>query len=500
MFRTLLVGAVPLAFLVVVTTAGVDFGRYWDDDAMATKVRRALGPPLTLLPFAYDYPGVSFWLALSAIAPEAARDVRIRHVDGDSPALVAFTYTDRYRLRSRRVFAAVASLGVLATAGLSLALGASSWEAFFAAALFAVSWEVTYHFRWIAPDGVMAGLTAAAVLGATLALRSRDPRLLIVAAIAAGLATGCKYSAWPGVIPVAIAAAFSAGESIRDRLAAVIRIAFVAVATFLIVSPGTLLQPILAAGHIRHQIGHYASGHGIYTVASGLAHLRRMLLYDLLVLPSPFPFVAAALTAAAAAGAWLVWRESPRLAIIALTFPVLYTLYFAGQKVMIVRNLMVVAPFGAVLAGRGLYAAWSAAARTRWPRARFALPIAATAVLAAHAVYDVGALESIRKRSAARTRGEFQQWLVRQPVGSVQLSDRLQQALGTPAQPCRPDAEVAMFALDTGHAGIVANEPAVFLRVFGPREVNLNYYPDWIGDDHIVVLSNRQARRFGVIR
>lgn len=502
MVRALLLGVVPLAFLLGVTLGGADFGQYWDDEAMATKVRRALAPPLTLLPFAYDYPGVPFWIALAAVSPEAAGDRGVRHAVPDTSALVSFTRTDAYRRRSRAVFAALSSLAAVATAGLSIAAGAVSWEALLAAALFAVSWEVNYHFRWIAPDGVMTALVAGAVVAAAASLRpSADrARLLGLAAVAAGLATASKYSAWPALVPVALAAWITReGEAPVRRSGAALKTILVAVLTFLVFSPGTVLQPVLAFGQIRAQVAHYGAGHGVYTVSRGVDHLRRMLLYDAIVLPSPYAAIAIGLTATAIAGAWALCRRSPKLALVVLGFPAGYTIYLALQRVMIARNLIVLAPFGAILAARGFRVAWEAAGRTRWPAVRAAVPAVAAAVVAVHAVFDVSAVASIRGRSVARTANEFSEWLVRQPAGSVQLSDRLQRALDDPAGPPAADADIAMFALDAGHEGIRPNEPRVFAHVFGPREVNLNYYTDWIGDEHIVVLSRRQALRFGVV-
>jgi hypothetical protein len=49
-----------------------------------------------------------------------------------------------------------------------------------------------------------------------------------------------------------------------------------------------------------------------------------------------------------------------------------------------------------------------------------------------------------------------------------------------------------MYAAEAVALGVRPNKRATFARVFGPREVNLNYYPDWPGDDHIVIVSRRR--------
>src|SRR5439155_10902999 len=105
-------------------------------------------------------------------------------------------------------------------------------------------------------------------------------------------------------------------------------------------------------------------------------------------------------------------------------------------------------------------------------------------------------------RNGRRTLQEFAAWLGAQPPGTVQISTRLRAELAAgrmAGQPALTNTQhVAFYALDPEHLQLVPNEPRLFEAVFGPREVNLNYYPDWIGDEHIVVLSSRQAARFGI--
>jgi len=503
--RLALSAVVPLAFLLFTALAAIDFGHYWDDDAMFSKVRRALAPPPTLLPFAYDYPGVSFWLALSALTPEAARDPGLRHGVPDTSRLDAFTHSRTYLFRVRALYAVISSLAVLWVAGLSLAIGGTPPQAFIACALFASSWEVGYHIRWIAPDGVTAQFVAASVMCATasVAASRHDKALVTAGAVAAGLATASKYSVWLTIVPLVVAAWTTGGASTapRDRIRAAVRVLLIAAATFLVLSPGTLLQPTLAVSQILGDVRHYGTvGHGIYTVEGGVDHARRIVSYVGAVLPAPFPIVSAGLSAAAAWGAWTAVRRDPRVGAVALLFPLLYAIYFSRQRTMIVRNLLVLAPFVAVFAAHGIRVLWDAAGRVRWPSlTRAVIVAAAVAAIASNVTYAWSAVESIRGRSADRTRAEFLAWFDRQPTGSVELSARLQAELGAAQQSARSDADIAMYAIDDRHNGIRPNEPHVFKAAFGPHEVNLNYYPDWVGDDHIVVLSHQQAIRFGVV-
>jgi hypothetical protein len=502
--RAIVIGLAPWVFLAAVALAGVDFGRCWDDGAAVSKVRLALTPPVTLLPFAYDYPGAPFLLTLAAIAPEALSDPNTRRKSPDTSSLLAFADSAAYRLRIRRVFLAVSSLAVFWTAGAALAIGATNLEAFFAAAIFATSWEITYHVRWIAPDGMLMQFAAAAALCGVLAIANdagrQSSRVLIFGAIAAGLATASKYSAWPAVAPIAVAAWFATGGPSLGRVWRVIKLSALSVLTFFLVSPGTLLQPTLAVSEMRAQVVHYSTGHGIYTVSRGADHLARLLMYVGTVLMSPNAWMASAVAVAAAIGAYALSRETPRTALCLMVFPASYAFYLGLQRAMIVRNLMALAPFVAVLAARGGGALWRDVRRTRWSvPLHSALVALAVLVVIANGWAGVSATESIRHRSDERTRAEFVEWLSQQPQDAVELSDRLRAELGINAPAPRRGADVAMYALDAHHEGILPNGARTFTHVFGPREVNLNYYPDWIGDAHIVVLPREAAIGFGVV-
>ena len=42
------------------------------------------------------------------------------------------------------------------------------------------------------------------------------------------------------------------------------------------------------------------------------------------------------------------------------------------------------------------------------------------------------------------------------------------------------------------------NQPGLATRIFGPWEVNFNYYPRWAGEDRILVMPLEKARRIGI--
>jgi hypothetical protein len=196
-------------------------------------------------------------------------------------------------------------------------------------------------------------------------------------------------------------------------------------------------------------------------------------------------------------GAVALIRQSPRTAVVVIGFPAFFTAYFALQRVMIVRNLLVVAPFAALLAARGVRIAWQSVGR--YPIVgRTVLAIAVGLALAFNIEYQVSAVASVRARASRSALDEFQAWRRQQPHGSIQAAGRLAQ-VDHDAAPAPADSNVAVYALDAVHAGVRPNGWRTFARVFGPREVNLNYYPDWPGEEHIVLMSRAEATGLGIV-
>jgi 4-amino-4-deoxy-L-arabinose transferase-like glycosyltransferase len=99
-----------------------------------------------------------------------------------------------YLLRVRTVFLLITSLSVLWVYLIVLHWRGSWVEALLASAFLALSWEVAYHLRWIAADGILMQFGALTFLFTLRASLKRHGRLwLQLAAAAAGLACGTKY-------------------------------------------------------------------------------------------------------------------------------------------------------------------------------------------------------------------------------------------------------------------------------------------------------------------
>ena len=133
-------------------------------------------------------------------------------------------------------------------------------------------------------------------------------------------------------------------------------------------------------------------------------------------------------------GAWALIRESRGQAVVFLSFPVLYLAYMSTQRVFIVRNVLVVTPFLAVAAARGVRFALTLVS-PRLPSRNAALGVAAgLAVLCAFALganawWLYGAGQSIPRATTQRAVTEFATYLVARPAGTIFAASGVRAAL-----------------------------------------------------------------------
>ncbi len=500
--------ALLLGLLAWTGLRGTDFGYHWDEyEAQIQPVQWSLDER-TLLPNYYLYPSVNYGLNLAALFPTLCRDM-VEGVGGEDLAadLRAATDQPQYLLVLR-------SIRVLLTTLAPLWVYLSVWiwrrsrlEALLAAGILGLSWEIAYHARWGAPDAVMmqfGALTLLLVVAA--ASRPEQARWRQFAAVAAALATGTKYPACLLLIPVLLVSIFASMEkrSFRRTAGVVVQELMIYAAAFLITTPGAVLQPWAFLRALVVEGGWYSQGHWGYTIPAGALHLGRMLDYLGLVLLSPFPVLAGLLSLAAAAGAWWVWRESRLLAGVLLLFPAIYVAFFAVQRVMIVRNLLVLAPFMAVLAGRGIL---ESIRRFRWQRGRWVLAVAVAAMMALQAAWLVHAAETIHGRSLDDPGADLAAYIRAHGGSMFLLSPRVREELAKPGEAIPANAVgedvtpgfVAVYAFEAmPNLEWPANLRTLTVRTFGPLEVNFNYYPTWEGNDRIVLMTFERACSVGV--
>lgn len=478
--------ALVLALSLGAGLYGIDYGRHWDEDKLQHVVARQVETG-SWLPHWYRYPSVSSTLVLAATLPDVSqsRETRAKVVE-----------TDSFLLRARKPFLVLSTL-----AGLWLYLGLRRrgrppLEGLTAGTVLALGWAATFHARWIAPDA-LAMTFAALALGAWLASDgdARAWRWQALGAVAAGLACGSKYPAGILLLGVLLAPfVLTAPQASRRTpwLRAALGVALFG-GTYLLTTPGTLLDTQLFRAHVEIEMAHYQSGHGGYSVSGLAQHLGRALAFLALRAPSQRAWLSLGVTLLALIGAVHAARTDRRRALLWVGLPGAYVLYLGAQRVMIVRNLLIVLPFLALLCGRGAVALAEVLACGR--RARWLY--GALALLGLVAAADViRAARGIARRTPASQIETVRAWLAHHPAERFAYSPRAARDL-TPASSDARAARALIYVKEARYL-LPANVLGRYEVPAGPYEVDLDYYPTWEGFDYLIVAPNAAADGAGI--
>jgi hypothetical protein len=497
-----------LAFMVLVYS-GIDFGFHWDEDFnKIDSVAYSLQNGFTLLPEQYSYPGVGYWLTLSALTPELVHEIAHgkRSPEALKNALLPALKGKVFRLRLRRIFGFVTALTAVWIYFAVLIWGRCWLEGMCAALFFTFSWEMVYHARWIAPDGILMQFGALTFLLLSFGWRRGSSRAICFAAMAAGFGCGSKYPGGLLLLPI-LAVIWLGRHSLRRAFVDSVLALAIFSASYLITTPGTVLQPFSFYGSVAYQMHVYATGWFGYSVRPGIEHLSKMMTYFVTQLGSTFEPVAVLLAAFCLAGVWALFKESWRSALIVLLFPVLYLLYFSNQAAMIIRNYLVVAPFAFILMARGVF--W-VGSKLHWRLARVGFVAGIGLLITLNAIDQARAAESVvRRRHVADFVHAFERYITAHPNWVFLVSPGLEHDLkaqhfwernliaqgGTKfTQAYQVYASYYSESVLPYRAEWKTNRPGSFVAAFGPREVNLNYYTGWLGDDRIVCLGPSEVR------
>ncbi len=497
-----------LAFLLLVY-GGIDFGVHWDEYYnKIDSVAYSLQNNFTLLPELYSYPGVNYWLTFGALTPELARAMvdGKRNPEALKNTLLPVLRAQRFKLRLRRIFGFITALTAVWIYFAVLIWGRSWLEAMLAALFFAFSWEMVYHARWIAPDSILMQFGALTFLLLSIAWRTGSRKAVYFAAVAAGFGCGSKYPGALLLLPI-LAVIWLAPHSWRRAFKDSVLALAIFGGSYLVTTPGTVLQPFLFYDSVTWQMHIYAIGRAGYSVQPGIRHLYRMLIYFAAQLGSTYKPVAMLLMVFCFAGSWALIKESWRSALIVLLFPVAYLLYFSTQTLMIVRNYLVVTPFLFLLMARGVV--WTGS-KLPWRKARVAFAVAIALIIAVNAVDQVRAAESVaHRRDLLGFLHAFERYTQAHPNWTFLISPKLQRELKAQQfwganlvaqndtkfdQPYQVYASYYSESVVPYEFEWQTNRLRSFVAVFGPREVNLDYYTGWAGDDRIVCLTPNKVR------
>lgn len=487
-----LLGAL-LVFFVWTGARGLDFGTHWDEDKLLSGLVQSFENH-TFLPGSYLYPSLVHDLGWGAVAA-------VRFFGGErSPEKTIRSAPFLLGMRALTMFFSTAAIFLTYLAVLEWRR--RPWEALAAATVLGLSWETAYHARWFTVDPPMTAFAAGVLFGCVGYWRHGVFRWLVGAALSAGLATGSKYTAGLLLLPVLLLSWRSPGNGMKR--AAILTSVFAAV--FLFTTPGVLLDP----GSVLRDLSFQAKTYGIlgndaYTIGRGFPHAAAMAAYLGIVFSSPVFIVGAMAGGAAVVGGVDLFLKERNVALAFFLFPVVYLALFSLQVVMIARNLLVVTPFFAVLAARGI--AVTSARYGRGVVGRVAGVLLLLAWVGGNGAFLWRASSSIKDRHRDDAGRAIREYILKRPNRRFLVTREAASAWGGRSEALPPNVfadpalETDFTVFSTKEAGgrwvgrWPANRPGYVETWFGPREVNLNYYPTWLGDPRFVVMRTDRAMR-----
>jgi hypothetical protein len=501
-------------FTLYTGAIGLDIS-HWDENKLFRSLRDSI-PQGKVTPGWYNYPSMMYDLTVLSASPEILstylsdrstfREVMEKRFWGREAQEV-------FRPRARMLFLGMTSLALLWTY-LLVFIWTKQWlQALLSTAVLASSWEFAYHARWIAPDAILMQFGVLVLFLVFLAIDSSDRGKFIwlsAAAIAAGLACATKYFGGIFLVPVFIGGykvLRHTGASWSRVIAWSFLILVVFTLTFLLITPGALIEPERMIQDVRYEIGHYRTGDMGYTVRAGWEHLSLLIVYLFGVFFSRYFWISLLFSGFFLTGLFSLLKENWRSTEtwVFLSVPLLFIPYMSLQKVMMVRNDLLLFPFLAILAARGVTIIWKSRFIQTSSFARAVVVIGLISALSMNYSWLNYAAESIPASAATDRPRELRNYLLANQETTFYLSaeasglvdsNEFPNVVGDPSL-----ADKLVFVFREVNFPL-ANRPDIYDPVFGPYEVNFDYYPSWNEDGRIVVMPMEAAltqSQFGFI-
>lgn len=495
---------------------GLNYGTYGDETKLLASVSDSTRT-LLFLPRWYNYPSLSYEITLLNMTPDLVKagvDALHTHLFSHAllDALSQKPLSDlSFLLRTRGLFFIVTWLGVLWTYLLTRLLIKKEWVASLSASFLASSWELQYHARLIAPDGLVFSFGALCLFLVALFLENRKRVYLLGATIAAGLACGAKYPGGIFLLPVLIAAVTEPSDAASPpierrpfltRLKPLASLFGLFCLVFLLTTPGALAEPFKFISGILFEIHHYQTEHALFTVAPGIPHQKLLFDYFATVVLSRNLWIALVGFVVAVPGyGWFIKTQTRHRSFIFCLFPILFFAFMTQQKVMTVRNHLLLFSSLSLFFGYGILFLFS---RLKQPITHLLLLSCVGAAVIFNLVQQLQALRTIRHPELTRTEAISVLVEVHEPVYLSPLAQRFF-ADAPEIQPFltkNPTEAASYVFLDQEVTNAFpANHARTYQVLGGSLESNMDYYTTFLpGPTKIVRMDAAQALRSGLIR
>jgi hypothetical protein len=497
----------PLYLLIFLLTAvfgigGIRFGKHGDEPRLLNAAAES-ARTLLLLPRWYNYPSLSYDIVVASGLPEwksiVLEAVRKGAFSPTSPSEdpgAAFTRPGFFE-RNRIIFFFLTWISLIWIFLAARSATKQPWAAAFAFLLAASSWELQYHARWIAPDGLVVSFGSLSFAALLWFFSTQRQTWLWIAAAGAGLACGAKYPGGIFLVPVLIACledGSSAAWKTRIRSSIVHRrwlaTFIIFIVSFFVTTPGALVDPFKFISGILFEVRHYHEAHGANTVHSVFEHAQLLMRYLATVLFSSNRWIGLAGFSTVVVGMIVKWKHLPSILRAALYLPpLLYIVYMSTQHVMIVRNYLLLLPFLCVFSAYGIQTIWEHVKR---PLLRLLLVSLITCSVGYNLAWQYKAMMTIRHPEQTTSKALAALQSTQEPFT---LSSQAQSLLGPINDTPSLSAQWYVFLDHEIDERYPANHAGLYRVLGGSLESNPDFYPTFLPGPVKVIMMRADVAR-----
>ncbi|MBU3611169.1 hypothetical protein ICN32_11455 [Polynucleobacter wuianus] len=503
-----------LIFFLYCSISTINFGNHWDEMRIINSVRDSVETGI-LLPRWYNYPSFSYLVGLLASLPYlifknldklsnliySTTDIKLLMMAlGKESAYLILE--NNFKLVLRVIFITLSSLTAIFTFLSLREMKLSVPSRVIGSLVILSSFQFFYHSRWIAPDVLLVSASAMLILSCINSQNKKNLLSLRISAVCAGLCIAIKYQA--GILLIL---PLCTGSNVPFKTKLVNTI-FFSTATFVVITPGAVIEPIHFIINIIYEIRHYSvDGHGVNTIQKGGEHLLRILDFIFIRLFSKNIIISILLSLFCVSGFILslinikykIYRK------IICIFPIVYIFYFSSQSVMNIRNYLVILPFFALYVAI-FFDYLSISIKSFFIKLIISLFFILIFSINLYSIYNV--LNSFNYVETNLWKKEVEKYVLinkLKPYITPKVKDLLGIGSGNDSivSHSLTEADSVIYLLgeypEMGHwagykkepyLGNLANYRGIYKVIAGPDDVDLDYYPTWDGLDRIVVVTN----------
>lgn len=497
-----------LAIHIAAGLRGVGFGQMWDEGEQLGTLKRSVSA-LTFTPSSYYYGGLYHFPGFLALAPtflshlpEIIAELKVapsQPFDAKKYPSIRAAQTEaleeidkpEFRNLDRRITVCLVALAIIWVFIAARRVSGSPWTALAAAAATGLSWELSYHGRWIAADALQAQFGALTFALIVVALDARTParqRMWFrLAAVATGLAISCKVLGVFLMLPLVIAIVAATRERRFPRSIVIsVEALAIAFATFALTTPGLLLEPIHYLNDVfdvSHVYATFFSDDYPYSEPVALTRVAKIISYLSVVLFSPYGLAAAALVLLAAVGVGVGLRQRRAKTIALVAFGLAYFVFVARQRVFVARNMLILLPVLAILMSVGVSQVIGLVRRWRFGPHAFALAL--SLVFAANARWIWRTAGTVGATTNATIGRDVIDYIAARPGTKFYISPTVMNLLKGYHEPdvaglhiqSAPWDDAQYVVIDAGHGSGGKTNIAKSATYFASLHANFDYYP-----------------------